>query len=81
MRQSLQDVVLNTLSEMGIANPGDLIRTFALQEGCLVAEKLRYDGGYALWPVGGDVVKFYDDDARLLKKVRIATGEKSGTAA
>jgi hypothetical protein len=81
MRQSLQDIVLNTLNDMGVPAPSNFIRTFALQEGCLVAEKLRYDGGYALWPVGSDVVKFYDDDARLLKKVRIATGEKSGTAA
>jgi hypothetical protein len=71
MRVSLEKIVSSILKEMGVAAPDNMIRTLALREGCLVAEKFRYDGGYAVWLVGSEAVNFYDDDGRLLKKAHI----------
>ena len=74
MRQSLQNIVVNVLSEMGIPTTS-LIRTLAIQGGRLVAEKFRYDQGYAIWFVGSNVVEFYDWDGKLLKTVAFKSDE------
>ena len=33
--------------------------------------KYRYDGGYAIWPIGGQSIEFYGDDGTLRKLVAI----------
>jgi hypothetical protein len=79
--RSLRDVVAGILSEeLGLAGHGELIRTLALREGHLVAEKFRYDGGYAIWSVGGRMVEFYDDDGNLVKCVPLVRAAKSDAA-
>jgi hypothetical protein len=84
MNQSIHDLVTATLREMGIVPaPGTLQQTFALGEGRLVAEKFRYDGGYAVWVVGRGSVDFYDEDGSLLRSVGVeaADEQERGTAA
>jgi hypothetical protein len=78
---SLQEIVVETLAQMGISRPRHLIRTLALQGGCLVAEKFRYDDGYAICPVGSDVIEFYDHNGKLLKTVDAAVARRRETAA
>ena len=78
---SLQDIVVETLAQMGICGPSSLIRTLALQGGRLVAEKFRYDDGYAICPVGSDVIEFYDHNGKLLKIVSAAVARRRETAA
>jgi hypothetical protein len=78
---SIQDIVVETLAQMGIRDPSPLVRTLALQGGCLVAEKFRYEEGYAVCPVGGNVIEFYDDHGKLLKVVNAAIARRKETAA
>ena len=80
MNHSLSAMVAATLNELGIPAPSALIHTFALQEGRLVAEKLRYDGGYAIWIVGSEVVQFYDQGGRLLRSVAVASAKVTAAA-
>jgi hypothetical protein len=78
---SLQDIVVETLAEMGLSTSSAVIRTLALQGGCLVAEKFRFDAGYAICPVGSDTIEFYDHGGKLLKTVRIGVARHKETAA
>jgi hypothetical protein len=78
---SLQDLVVETLVEMGLSAPDTVIRTLALQGGCLVAEKFRFDAGYAICPVGSDIIEFYDHGGKLLKTIRISMVRRKETAA
>jgi len=67
MNESVQNVVIATLKEMGLSPaPGTLPCIFALSEGRLVAEKFFYDGGYAVWVAARGTVSFYDEDGGLL---------------
>ena len=53
MNESVQDVVVAALKEMGLCPaPGVMLHTFALSEGRLVAEKFFYEQGYAVWAAG-----------------------------
>jgi hypothetical protein len=81
MNESVQDVVIAAIKEMGLRPaPGALPCTFALSEGRLVAQKFFYEGGYAVWAAGRGTVSFYDDEGKLLKTVGAGVAE-SGIAA
>jgi hypothetical protein len=81
MNESVQDVVIATLKAMGLCPaPGTLLRTFALSEGRLVAQKFFFEGGYAVWAAGRGTVSFYDEDGGLLGSVGLGVAD-SGIAA
>ena len=76
VNESVQDVVIATLTEMGLCPaPSSLLRTFALSEGRLVAQKFFYEGGYAVWVAGCGTVSFYDEDGGLLGSVGLGVGQ------
>ena len=81
MKQSVPDLVIDTLKEMGIfPPPGSILHTFALAEGRLVAEKFHYDDGYAVWVADASKVDFYDDEGTLLKTVNVEATQKETAA-
>jgi hypothetical protein len=82
MNESVQDIVIATLKELGLCPaPGTLFSTFALGEGHrLVAQNFIYEGGYAVWLTGRGTVSFYDEDGGLLRSVALGMAE-SGIAA
>ncbi len=81
MNESVQDVVIAALKEMGLCPaPGTLFCTFALSEGRLVAQKFSYEGGYAVWVTARGMVSFYDADGGLLRSVALGLAE-NGIAA
>jgi len=74
---SVQDVVIAVLGEMGqYPAPGTLVCTFALSEGCLVAQKFFYEGGYAVWVASRGTVSFYDDAGKMLKTISLQETNK-----
>jgi hypothetical protein len=77
MNDSAQDVLIGAFKDMGFC-PGRLVRTFALSEGRVVAQKFFYEGGYAVWAAGA--ISFYDEDGRLLRSLRFGAA-KSDVAA
>jgi len=77
---SIPDVVRHALGELGIPVPASLVRTFALREGRLVAEKCHYGSGYAVWLAGTQVVEFYDADGTLWKRVALESADKQEAA-
>jgi len=77
---SIHDVVLHALHEMGIPAPSSLVRTLALREGRLVAEKFHFGSGYAVWLAGSQVVDFYDPEGTLWKRLALDTADKQRAA-
>jgi hypothetical protein len=48
-----------------------LIETFLIRDGAFVGRKYRFEGGYAIWPLGGLSIEFYRDDGSVLEIVAV----------
>jgi hypothetical protein len=73
MNDSVENAVIVALTQMGVCPAhGTLLRTFALCEGHVVAQKFFYDGGYAAWAADSGSISFYDDGGRQLPEGRVA---------
>ncbi len=79
MNESIQDLVVDTLIELGMRAPSDFIQTMLMKDRYFVGHKVRYDGGYAVLLAGGNSLDLYDDHGKLLKVVSL--GSESGAAA
>ena len=81
MHESVENTVIVSLAQMGVCpTPSTLLRTYALCEGHVVAQKFFYDGGYAVWVADGGSISFYDNDGGLLRSVALGVAE-NGIAA
>jgi hypothetical protein len=79
MNRSIQEALIVTLRGMGIyVTPEVLLRTFALAEGHLIAEKFHYDGGCAVWDVGRGSLDFYDEGGNRLTSVVVEAADEPG---
>jgi hypothetical protein len=74
MNEQIENVVISVLKMMGVET---LLRTFALCEGRVVAQKFSYDGGYAVWIAGSGTISIYDADGRLLRSLHVAQHGKA----
>jgi hypothetical protein len=79
MNQSIQDLVVATLIELGMHAPSDFHQTMLVKDRRFVGHKVRYDGGYAVLRAGGNSLDLYDDKARLLKTIVVEN--ENGAAA
>jgi hypothetical protein len=79
MNESIQDLVVDILIELGMHAPSDFIETMLVKDHRFVGHKVRYDGGYAVLRPGGNLLDLYDGHERLLKSVSL--GSENGTAA
>ncbi len=79
MNEFIQDLVVDTLIELGMHAPSDFIETMLMKDHRFVGHKVRYDGGYAVLRAGGNSLDLYDGYERLLKSVSL--GRENGTAA
>ena len=48
-----------------------------MYDGYFVGWKCRYDGGYAIFRVGGGTIEFYDEQGTLLKTVAVGTDREA----
>jgi hypothetical protein len=64
--KSIDDLVLSTLARLGVPVPCTVIETLLVRDRCFLGRKFSYDGGYAIWLPGSDVVEFYDDSGTLM---------------
>jgi hypothetical protein len=72
---SIQDVVVSTLTEMGIST-ASLLHTVLLKDGCFVGHKFRFAGGDAVGLPEANLLQFFAEDGKLLKTVAIKADNK-----
>jgi hypothetical protein len=73
MDQSILNLVVATLSELGLPAPTNIIPTMLTRDDYFAGHKLRYDGGCAILRAANNVIEFYDEQGKLLKTVNIWT--------
>ena len=76
---SIHELVVATLSELGMPTPVEIIQTMLMRDGYFVGYKFRYDGGHAILRAGGNAIEFYDQEGNLLKTATIE-GDKGAAA-
>jgi len=79
MNESISDLLVAALTELGLPAPSDFIQTMLVKDHRFVGHKVRYDGGYAVLRAGGNSLDLYDGHERLLRSVSL--GSENGTAA
>ena len=67
----IQELVVATLAQLGIAASVSLFATLLVRDGCFIGHKFHFDGGYALWGTGWNSIEFYGEDGKLLKMVAV----------
>jgi hypothetical protein len=72
---SIRNLVAAALAKLGMPAPSNAIPTVLIRDGYFVGHKLRYDGGYAIWQVGGNTIELYDEQGKLLKIVAVKSGK------
>ena len=74
---SIHDALAGTLREMGVRVAP--MWTALIKKGYFVGQKYHFDGGYAIWLAGKNVIEVYDDAGKLLKTVSLEmnSGEKA----
>ena len=77
MNNSISELVVGTLTELGLPAPSNLFQTMLIRDCHFAGFKFRYDGGYAVLQAGGDSLDLYDDQDNLLKTVAVGTENKA----
>ena len=70
-RSAVVDTVMETVGGRRANRSITLVETLLIRDGAFVARKYRYDGGYAIWPVGGHAIEFYYNDGSLRSMVAV----------
>lgn len=70
------DTIESTLKELGIPLPDSFIRTILLRDRCLVGEKYRFDGGYAIWLMDQKRIEIFDHKDQPLMSVPVTAGRE-----
>jgi hypothetical protein len=74
MDQSISQRVAASLSELGQPIPTNIIQTMLMKDGYFVGWKFRYDSGYAILHIGGNLIELFDEQGALLKTVVLEVG-------
>ena len=74
---SVRQVVLDTVSELGVSEPV-IKRTVVLtRDGYFVGHRFHFDGIQVVWIIAENVIRYYAGDGSLLKTVEV--GQKTST--
>lgn len=76
---TIPNAVAAVLKELGLY-PSASLRTVLIRDGYFAGEKYRFDGGWATWAAGKNVIEVYDDNGKLLKTVAVEATEKGSAA-
>jgi hypothetical protein len=79
MDDPMESAVIAALTRVGLMQTGPLVRTVALREGQVVAQKFLFDDGCAVWASPTGRLSIYDDSGCLLFTVNLQ--RHSGIAA
>ena len=74
--EQIQHALQVGLSELGMPDLRGHSTTLLIRDGYYVGRRLTFDGVQAVWLTAENLLRFYDEDGRLLKSVGIGTTQE-----
>ena len=71
----LQRTIAEALSELGLSDLPCRRTSFLVQDGYCTGQRFLLDGIEAIWLIAENIVRFYDENGRMLKSVGLGTVE------
>ncbi len=72
----IRDLVMTTLSRLGLGNAKSLGERLVCSEGYHVGVRFAFDGVSAIWLGSSGHIRFVDDAGKLLRVVRLSPGRQ-----
>ncbi len=76
----LHQTIAEALSELGLPELPCRSTSFLIQDGYCTGQRFLFDGIEAIWLIADNVVRFYDENGRMLKSVGLGTAERDKAA-
>ncbi len=76
----LHQTIAAGLSELGMSDLPCRSTTFLIRDGYCCGRRFLFDEIEAIWLIAENVVRFYDEQGRLLKSVEVGTVEQDKAA-
>jgi hypothetical protein len=76
----LDQTIAAALSELGMPDLPCRSTTFLIRDGYCFGRRFLFDEIEAIWLIAENVVRFYDENGRMLKSVSVGTAEQEEAA-
>jgi hypothetical protein len=76
----LHKTIAAALSELGLPEQPCRSTSFLIQDGYCTGQRFLFDGIEAIWLIAENVVRFYDENGRMLKSVGFGTVQQHKAA-
>jgi hypothetical protein len=76
----LHQAMAAVFHELGMSEPTCRYTTFLIRDGYCFGRRFLFDGIQAVWVIADNVVRFYDENGRMLKSVKVKTAEQEKAA-
>ena len=76
----LHQTIAAGLSELEMPDLPCQSTTFLIRDGHCAGQRFLFDGVQAVWLIAENVVRFYDENGRMLRSVEIGAAERAEAA-
>ena len=76
----LSQTIAAALSELGVPPSPSRSTSYLVQDGYCTGQRFLFDGIEAIWMIAENVVRFYDENGRMLKSVAVGSVEQDKAA-
>jgi hypothetical protein len=76
----LDQTIAAALSELGLPEQPCRSTSFLIQNGYCTGQRFQFDGMEAIWMISENVIRFYDENGRMLKSVGVGPVEQDVAA-
>ena len=76
----LHQTIAEALSELGLPELPCRSTSFLVRDGYCTGQRFLFDGIEAIWLITENVVRFYDENGRMLKSVGVGTAQQDKAA-
>ncbi len=76
----LDQTIAAALSELGVPHSPCRSTSFLIQDGYCTGQRFLFDEIEAIWLIAENVVRFYDENGRVLKSVGVGTAQQDKAA-
>jgi hypothetical protein len=76
----LDQTIAAALSELGVPHLPCRGITMLIQDGYCTGQRFLFDGIEAIWMIAEDIIRFYDENGRMMKSVGLAMAKQNRAA-
>jgi hypothetical protein len=76
----LDQTIAAALSELGLPEQPCRSTSFLIKDGYCTGQRFQFDGMEAIWLIAENVIRFYDENGRMMKSVGLGTVEQDKAA-